>query len=701
MGLGDWLKRKLNIGSAPEETFATQEHDDTISPSEDKSTIVEAPNAGMDSAMEKQEEAVSQETIKTTGDEMELLREKLAQSKKGGIGHTNSETFTTVLNAASSITELMSQGFTEDPAENQNMAMTVLERYGTLMGACERYLAKGGGRTSSGNARKEIITAMLALAQKDVPGIKLAMDHMPSMSKDEISSMTWKDILSNARVTRIKLKGSMAGLETLGGAASVVKRIHASDTESGGLSGFFKKHENITRETEADIDTLDDREINIILKKSKEQAMIACQLPESERAMVKDIKNYKEIEFDRKYFTKSLLDFAAVWNKYYDATVETHNHFFGNGFLGVKGQRGDKVSVSKRNVATSRLAELLGEGQVIAHSELASVEDAGGQAVEGILMQQAQGQAGAEVIDEHMTAKQKECMEKGIEFNQSMAEIPYDRTTPSLQKSMTTLQVMDWMNGQVDRHSGNYFIQKDSAGRMTGVTGIDNDFAFGQTAGSGNYGTQTVMDGKLTIPHMDKALAMRILELTPETLKLFLGDLIEDSAIDACWGRTKQLQDAIRAELRDPNSKVMIDKDEDWNEQTHRDLVGRSRAADKKFRGNSTYYGEFMNVFSPFDNRYERKRKLYYASKEYDDYMYVRCIDNPGTFRMYLVNEVGMDSKDVDRLYARDLIDPLRFSFEEMPASVQNAFVSFFNSSKDVEAEKEKYKKQAAGAKSE
>lgn len=52
------------------------------------------------------------------------------------------------------------------------------------------------------------------------------------------------------------------------------------------------------------------------------------------------------------------------------------------------------------------------------------------------------------------------------------------KITGNLQRQLVNLQVLDYITGQIDRHTNNYFIQEDeSTGMLTGVTGIDNDFS--------------------------------------------------------------------------------------------------------------------------------------------------------------------------------------------------------------------------------
>lgn len=696
MGFGDWIKKKLNIGSAPEEQAAEPEQaqEEALAPQKDEEVMEDQPQPAVDDAIHQQEE-VAEESIQLPANGLTQLGQKLGTLKKGRFRSTNSAQYEAVRTAISDVTAFMGTGFTGDRAANQRMAMDMLIRYGALQSACETYLAKASDRFSSGRARKETVESILALAQKDISGIRMAIDQIPSMSEAELSKYSWQDVLADARTRKITLSKDIHSVETLGGAASTVKHLTGADVTGEGGTGFFKEHESMKRY--AAEDSVDTPIFNKICADMKPVAMKLSPLSPAAQQQIADVKSPGTINHDPKYFTKELLDFAAVWEKITSGHKEVYNHMFGDWAVDTGTAVGADVSVSKRNVASSRMAELLGQGNVIAHSELAQVTDKSGRVLEGILMQQAEGKSGADLAEAFQTQKQKECFESGKEYEKAMGNFTYDMTTPSLQKSMSTLQIMDWISGQVDRHKGNYFIQRDAQGKMTGVTGIDNDFAFGRTAGGGNYGAYTVQDGRLNIPHMDKDLAMRIMALTPDTIQLFLGDILDPQLTDACWGRVKQLQDAIQAELADTDSKVFIDKDEDWNEDTHRDFMATAGATRLDDLKRSNYYANFMA--DPLNGVWNFAQQQWiddYTKKEYEEYIRIRCIDSPGLFREYLVREMDMDAKTAARHYARGNLDPLRVEYKDLPSDVKSCMTKFFGSSQAYSDKKAKIKSQAA-----
>lgn len=58
------------------------------------------------------------------------------------------------------------------------------------------------------------------------------------------------------------------------------------------------------------------------------------------------------------------------------------------------------IGVTNRNVATSRLANALGIGDVVVQSELATLQGSGESPMSGILMQKAPGKSALDALDE-------------------------------------------------------------------------------------------------------------------------------------------------------------------------------------------------------------------------------------------------------------------------------------------------------------
>lgn len=202
-----------------------------------------------------------------------------------------------------------------------------------------------------------------------------------------------------------------------------------------------------------------------------------------------------------------------------------------------------------RNVATSRMAELLGVSKLIAKSQTAILRKSGEEDVQGNLINQAPGE----------------------DFHVFRAISNRPTIGAQMQKNLVSLQVLDAICEQKDRNPEcNYFIVTQY-GKAIKAIGIDNDLSFGlQTSlkKSNCWGHIKIIgyDNEITLPHLDKNLANKILELTDEQIKLVLFDLLEPEYIRATQERVRQLQEVIRnTQTNNPNFLLNSD---DWNEAT-------------------------------------------------------------------------------------------------------------------------------------
>src|SRR5262245_62468632 len=57
---------------------------------------------------------------------------------------------------------------------------------------------------------------------------------------------------------------------------------------------------------------------------------------------------------------------------------------------------------------------------------------------------------------------------------------------PNLRKDLVRLKMSDFVSGQIDRHPGNYIVNRDRNGNYAGLKGIDNDLSWGKNFNSLN-----------------------------------------------------------------------------------------------------------------------------------------------------------------------------------------------------------------------
>lgn len=183
-----------------------------------------------------------------------------------------------------------------------------------------------------------------------------------------------------------------------------------------------------------------------------------------------------------------------------------------------------------RSVALYRLDQIF-DANVTARAEFAVGKDKKGKSVLGTVLQSAGGTSGADM--QYRTD----------------ADGPGGGKTslddPVLQRGLNKLQILDAISGQLDRHMGNYYVQTDKTGAVTGVTGIDLDMAFGKNM------TTT---GKVDDAHnfkglpefIDKAMGDKILAVKEGDIRDALTGLLPEAEIAATLSRFKEVQQAVR-----------------------------------------------------------------------------------------------------------------------------------------------------------
>jgi hypothetical protein len=296
-------------------------------------------------------------------------------------------------------------------------------------------------------------------------------------------------------------------LGSMGGGSKTVDQYDLGN----GTSGFFSDKKN----TLNDIDPMGgseewDQKHQEITRQVREEAV--------QKGWSED--KIQEVIFKRK---------NALTNEYYLGT--------GEGSLGIDP---NDARMNNRDIAMSRLDQLLGTN-LIARAQFAVVHMPNGTDREGSIMAEAKGHSPNEIVSDvnKLGGSSKEEIIENRKEAMGMDD-------PELMRQLSRLQLIDLIAFQVDRNTGNYFIQRDRSGKLTGITGIDNDFAFGT-----NY---TDPDKQMQqLPgisrYVDKELAQTIIALDPSLLEAILSDLLPKREIDAAIARLKKLQAELQSHL--------------------------------------------------------------------------------------------------------------------------------------------------------
>lgn len=291
---------------------------------------------------------------------------------------------------------------------------------------------------------------------------------------------------------------------------------------------------------------------------------------------------------------------------------------------------GETFNQTNRNVATSRVANLLGIGGIVEQSSTVKIREKGsGQVTKGNLMTLAKGDQGGAVAG----GKIYEGMRRMDNIQERM-NWAGKLFAPTVQKELCSLQVLDYICGQTDRHANNFFLEKDSSGSYAHVHGIDNDMSFGTGVDLGKLVAKTgdherkrsmrmVVDaeGNLAIPHMDRQLAMNIKSLTPDELRFALDDIIEPVFIEAAIARLKIVQDAIQREEGKTGSKVFVDNDSGWGKATHEALIESTGNMRMKYaEAAAGGYDQFFESSGYIDDKKE-KYEMFRQNGYYGEFM--------------------------------------------------------------------------------
>jgi hypothetical protein len=190
---------------------------------------------------------------------------------------------------------------------------------------------------------------------------------------------------------------------------------------------------------------------------------------------------------------------------------------------------------SARSVAMYRLDQLLGAG-VTARAEFAVHDGRMGLALESA--------KGVRAVDANMALSQAAA--------QAAGPGAYSVDDKVLLQCLNKLQILDAIAGQLDRHGGNYFIQGEG-NRVTGVTGIDLDLAFGQDQASYDDPKARKVDNYKSMPsEIDEDFGRRVLAVSADDVRAVLRGLLTPMEVEATVQRLESVR-AVVQEKADAN----------------------------------------------------------------------------------------------------------------------------------------------------
>ena len=192
-------------------------------------------------------------------------------------------------------------------------------------------------------------------------------------------------------------------------------------------------------------------------------------------------------------------------------------------------------TLSNRNVATSRMADLMGISHMVMKSETQEVQN-GKRKIIGNVMEEARGQ---EASKAYTNGKRY----SSVGVNQ-----------------MIIMQVFDLICGQVDRNMRNYYVKTNSEDKITDVFMLDNDMSFGNlTKIDGNQNVMSLaMSNSIMIEALSpeiKAAIKRLDTYSEGDLGFIFGDIISEKEISSLKKRINTISESIKEYEKKPKSK--------------------------------------------------------------------------------------------------------------------------------------------------
>lgn len=520
-------------------------------------------------------------------DSLKDLYTELRRSQKGGVPVWNSSLYNKVVNSLKSINNAMRVNFTDNPTQNHKMLSEMDDKYRQLISSCNEYTSRSP-RTEAGIARKNIVLHIQEKASTDLIALSAVRTDFCSLSPEEQRQKDWNQLLDQSRTIHLTVKDFAAFGKETGGQSSEVYRITAQNATVKGADGtpvqlsdthYFKPEDEYDMSQKNVAAQIAEKTFERFPSLTKNDKKLIREW--ASRPLVQGTESHKDSELESKLTGLSQDGIAAI--HFIDDRVPSAYITSDTVMERLKiGEGSEKVNMTRRNVATSRMAALLGVGNLVAKSETAEIYDeATGSTIRGNLMEQARGQRSGNDI----TAKAKED-KKTITYS-STKERPdvLLNSTGNFQRDLCSLQVFDNICGQIDRHGGNFLVTQNEQGELSDLQGIDNDGAFGLNDngafinGQGNtrnaYNIQT---GEMELPFLDRAFAERIKAVDKEMIKYALKDLLTEKEIDAVITRLEDVKKAISTM---DESRLL--RDEDWNDDTAQTLIDQAWKANQRF----------------------------------------------------------------------------------------------------------------------
>lgn len=245
-------------------------------------------------------------------------------------------------------------------------------------------------------------------------------------------------------------------------------------------------------------------------------------------ANMNEVKELNKAQKDSETLKKDLLKYAECY----------YNHAFQRKFEKKEAKISEGSNITSRNVATYRLAELLGLSNLVPAAKKIKYLDAR-DSKNGVIIEAVQG--------EHLSK-----VEEKINYSdQQLLQI-------------NSIQIFDFIAGQVNRKTDNIMVSYDDESNVTDIKLIDNEMSFGKR----DYNSMLRHLGnksKPEIQQVDEQLYDQIMSITDEVLDyVFADNMLSKGELKALKSRLH----GIQKWLEENKESVVISKNNPYNRET-------------------------------------------------------------------------------------------------------------------------------------
>ena len=417
-----------------------------------------------------------------------------------------------------------------------NLAINLM--YNRLIKSLDAWLDKKDTLLDTSPERTEMLTQLREQSMREerlfAQSLKTYRDRMigSDLAKKGVAH-SWARMLRHQRADKIDIDADPKCMTMVGDHTSTVMKI-----KKNGKTWFFKEEENILQGRDAEIADQIAGKVKTLSGETLAGFKKAMAVEEPKNIALRALKPvFDAMRSGKKAFTqvkKEKGPLAEFVKKIPADQQESFRDFYIQFFRAWNSQKisaragiDQGRNLSRRNVATTRLAGILGIEEIVAESRTAEVKYQGRQ-IDGNLMDEAEGVNAIEAAAEKVNGYSERAEDQ-----------------------LLMLQIYDLLCGQVDRHHGNYMV-KTKDGKIDSIKCIDNDLAFGK------LDFKTVSKGinrlRPLTPEAIRALPVgfrkKILALNKEFMHLVLRDLLEPDELESLADRLTGLQAAIREEER-------------------------------------------------------------------------------------------------------------------------------------------------------